>query len=113
MKYFLFMLIAFITSCGGGESSSSTASSPTTSGSQAAVCLENYMRIACTSLKSSNSTVTINPAGSCNNLIPNPAVVISGANLNLPPTDPQWTKYPQIQVYSGATDPVSCYFVAQ
>ena len=117
MKFSILIVWSILlVSCGGGSSdggSSSTTSTSTSSPQSNKVCLENYERATCTLLQSNNSSVTINLAGSCNNLIPNPAVVISGANLSLPPTDPQWTKFPQIQVYSGSTNPVSCYFVAQ
>ena len=118
MKFLICIVLSgLLVSCGGGSSSdggsSSTASSATPSVQSNKVCLENYERSVCTLLQGNNSSVTINPAGSCNNLIPNPAVVISGANLTLSPTDPQWTKFPQIQVYSGSADPVSCYYVAQ
>ena len=117
--FILTVLPILLINCGGGGSSESsstqaTVTSSTVSPSQSnQVCLENYERAVCTILQGNNSSVTINPAGSCNTLIPNPAIVISGANLSLPATDPQWTKFPQVQVYSGSTDPVSCYYMAQ
>ena len=87
-------------------------STSTGTASDYAVCLEGYERAACSNListVSSNPTIQAYTAGSCSSLIPNPAATID-VTSQPDPSDPSWTLYPQIQVYSASTDPVSCYY---